>query len=247
MSKDLFSKQASSYAKYRPTYPQELFKEILSFVSKRGLAWDCATGNGQAARALAPYFEKVYATDLSQEQIQQALADPKIEYSVAPAEQTPFADHSFDLITVAQAYHWFDFAAFEREVRRVAKPGAVIAIWCYGLAVCEDPAVDALFKDFYANKMGPYWDKERRYVEEDYATIPFAYDDIHIKNFNIGSSWSREDLLGFLSTWSSVQHYIRAHQNNPVEEFAKQLQLLWPESAAKHFDTPIILRIGKIH
>src|SRR5262245_28736735 len=144
MSKDLFSTQASSYAKYRPSYPPELFEYLASLCAERRAAWDCATGNGQAALALAPYFEKVWATDLSAKQIDSAAAHSKVEYSVASAEAAPFPDRFFDLITVAQAYHWFDFEGFAREVRRVAKPRGLVAVWGYGLAICEDPRIDAL-------------------------------------------------------------------------------------------------------
>lgn len=105
MSKDIFSKQANSYAKYRPLYPEELFDHILQFVTERNCVWDCATGNGQAAIALAPHFKQVIATDISEKQLSLAKRYENIQYQFAAAEHTNFPDNSFDLITVAQAYH----------------------------------------------------------------------------------------------------------------------------------------------
>ena len=121
MAKDLFSIQANTYAKYRPVYPKDLFDHLLQFVAQKNTAWDCATGNGQAAFALAPYFKKVTATDISEKQLSLAKPHPNIQYQISFAEQTSFPDNYFDLITVAQAYHWFTFDAFEKEVKRVAK------------------------------------------------------------------------------------------------------------------------------
>src|SRR5450631_1709703 len=137
MAKDLFSNQAGDYARYRPSYPAALIEYIARFVSEKKLAWDCATGNGQAAVLLSDYFEKVIATDLSEKQLLQAAPKENIVYSAGKAEQTSFADNSFDLITIAQAYHWFQFSDFEKEATRVAKPGAVIAAWGYNLPKCD--------------------------------------------------------------------------------------------------------------
>lgn len=246
MSKDLFSTQASSYAKYRPNYPPELFEYLASLCPERQAAWDCATGNGQAALALAPYFEKIFATDLSAKQIESATPDPKIEYSVASAERTPFPDSSFDLITVAQAYHWFDFAAFAKEARRVAKPAGLLAVWGYSLAICEDPKIDALVEGFYRDKVGPYWDQERSYVEQRYATIPFPYQELPSRSFMMSLAWSRSDLLGYLGTWSSVQHFKKALDRDPIAELAPALEAVWPDADDKRFDFPLFLRVGRV-
>lgn len=191
MPKDLFSTQAADYAKYRPVYPPELYEYILSFTKERKWAWDCATGNGQAARALASFFDKVEATDLSEKQIQQAPSHPKVEYSVAPCNRTSFPDHCFELITVAQAYHWFDFDSFAKEARRVGKQGAVLAVWGYGLGQCENSAVGDLLWDFYRNTVGPYWDPERKFIEENYETIPFPFSELPGRGFSISLHWSR--------------------------------------------------------
>lgn len=247
MSKDLFSKQAAAYARYRPSYPKELIDYVVSFAGGRKMAWDCATGNGQAALLLSPWFETVEATDSSENQLQQAAAAPNIHYSVAHAEQTAFADACFDLITVAQAYHWFRFDAFEREVRRVAKPGAVIAVWGYHIPQCDDAAINQLINHFYTDTVGRYWDGERKYVDEYYRTVPFPYEELPAREFAIGVSWSPADLPGYLSSWSSVQHFIKENGYNPVDEFAERLSGLWPAAAGTlPFRFPVFMRIGRI-
>lgn len=246
MAKDLFSQQASIYARYRPVYPAVLFEYIISFVQQRHIAWDCATGNGQAAVALATYFEKVEATDLSEKQLQQAIAHPNVSYAVSPADTTPFPDHHFDCITVAQAYHWFPFEAFHREVLRVAKPGAIIAVWGYSLVQCTDTILHSLIDTFYRDTVGPYWDKERKYVDDQYATVPFPYKELPSRSFSIEVSWTKEDLLGYLNTWSGLQHFLKAHGYNPVDELATVIRQHWVADTAKAFSFPLFLRLGVV-
>lgn len=247
MSKDLFSKQAAAYAKYRPSYPAGLVDYILSFVGERKTAWDCATGNGQAAVLVAPYFDRVEATDSSAKQLEQAAPAAHIHYSVSLAEQTAFADNTFDLVTVAQAYHWFRFDAFEQELRRVAKPGAVIAVWGYHIPQCGVDAINTLINDFYTGTVGPFWDAERRYVDDYYRTVPFPYEELPAKEFSIDVQWGPDDLPGYLHSWSSVQHFIRANGYNPVEELAKRLSLVWPAGTdALAFRFPVFMRVGRI-
>ena len=164
---DHFSKRSGTYAKYRPDYPQALYEFILAHVKETELAWDCATGNGQVAVALARHFKKVIATDASQNQIAHAIPHPRVEYRVSAAEDSGLNDHGTDLITVAQALHWFDFDAFYKEVKRVGKPGSLIAVWTYGLLTTETEA-DQVIQHFYYDIIGKYWPPERQYVDQKY-------------------------------------------------------------------------------
>lgn len=246
MSKDLFSRQSDLYAKYRPGYPPELIKYILRFVQARSKAWDCATGNGQAALLLANFFESVYATDISENQIKNAQHHPHITYSLANAESSSFPDQFFDLITVAQAYHWFNFAKFETEVRRVLKPGGIIAIWGYGLTNSQNPDVNQLLKSFYENTVGPYWDSERKYIDDRYRTVLFPYHQVSSSDFFFDRSWSLDDLCGYLNTWSSVQHFFKAQGFDPVEKLKVELLTVWPRESMINFQFPLFLRIGKV-
>jgi len=247
MSKDLFSLQASTYAKYRPSYPAEMIQYLVSLVDSREAAWDCATGNGQAAALLAPYFKTVQATDSSEKQLQQAIRADNIHYSVSLAEKTAFAAHTFNLITVAQAYHWFQFDAFEKEVRRVAKPGAIIAVWGYAIPQCANAQLNALIQDFYTGTVGSYWDPERTWVDDYYHSIPFPYEELPSKEYSIHVQWAPDDLPGYLNSWSSVQHFIKANGYNPVEAFADGLSAAWPAGVASlPFSFPVFMRVGRI-
>lgn len=246
MAKDLFSNQASLYAQYRPGYPPELFEYILQHVKGKQQAWDCATGNGQAAVELAKHFGKVMATDISEKQLQQAQLHENITYSVSTAEQTPFAGNSFDCITVAQAYHWFKFDAFEKEVKRVAKPDAVVAIWGYSLVVCEDAALNTVINTFYRETVGAYWDKERRYIDEHYTTVPFPYEPLPAKEFQINIQWNKLQLMGYFNTWSSVQHFVKANGYNPVTELAGLIEEVWRDDNTRQFYFPLFLKLGRV-
>ncbi|NOT52395.1 MAG: class I SAM-dependent methyltransferase [Chitinophagaceae bacterium] len=245
MAKDLFSTQSALYARYRPDYPQELYDHILSFVNKKDTAWDCATGNGQAAVVLADHFKKVVATDISASQIDKAVHKENIEYIVCPAESTPFADNTFDLVTVAQAYHWLKWDAFKKEMTRVCKRGAVIAVWMYDRTDIEK--VDEAVRDFYKNITGPYWDYERKYVEEKYATVDFDYELLPVKEFETILHWKREDMLGYISTWSAVQKYIKVNGQSPLPIIEEKIKELWPDDEIKKVVFPVYLKLGRIN
>jgi ubiquinone/menaquinone biosynthesis C-methylase UbiE len=246
MAKDLFSNQSETYAKYRPTYPQELFDYILEFVEQRKCAWDCGTGNGQAAGVLADYFEKVKASDISEAQISKAVRKSNIEYRVCPAEQTPFVDNSFDLITVAQAYHWINWSGFHQEATRVGKNNCVVAIWTYTLLQSSDEAINGLIHHFYRDITGPYWDPARKYVDEKYQTVSFDFDPLASKEFQITVHWTKEQFTGFLNSWSAVQHYIRKNNQSPISLIQTRLDTLWPRQEQKKFFLPIFLRLGQV-
>lgn len=246
MSKDLFSDQSKAYALYRPQYPKELFDYISSFVPNKKAAWDCATGNGQCAVALAQVFEQVLASDISLNQLKQAPLKANLEYILCPAEQTPFADNSFELITVAQAYHWLNWQKFYAEANRVGKPECVVAVWMYDLLQSEEPAINELIRWFYKEITGPYWDAERRYVDEHYTTVDFRFTPLPTKDFFIQKHLSLESLLGYFSSWSATQNYIKANGVSPVALVTEQLQKVWEHGSKKTFAYPLYLKLGRI-
>lgn len=245
MPKDLFSQQSQVYAKYRPTYPKELFEYILQFVEKRSCAWDCATGNGQAAQALAEYFKRVEATDVSEAQLANAFQKHNIQYQKASAEQTPFHHDTFDLVTVATAYHWLNWPAFHKEATRVAKTNAVVAAWCYYDCFCDDENVNDLYKKFYSI-LNPYWDKERRYLEKRYQTVQFDFEPLPEKEFETTLQWSKDQFEGYLKSWSSVQNYIKANDASPLELVQGELEEIWKDEVIKTVYFPLCLRLGRI-
>ncbi len=242
--KDNFSTQAQGYAQFRPSYPKEMTDYIAGLCTNKHAALDVATGNGQVAVALANHFDTVYATDISDKQLENAAAAHNITYSNQPAEHMDFADNLFDLITVAQAIQWFDFDAFYKEVYRLLKPGGIFAVMGYGLFI-TNPEADAILMDFYKNITGPYWDAERRYLDENYTTIPFPFKEIEAPRFSNTFTWSFEQLTGYLSTWSAVQHYIKANGTNPLDLISEKLQEVWQRGNGQ-VEFPLLLRIGRI-
>lgn len=246
MPKDLFSHQSETYAKYRPAYPQELFDYIFQFVEEKKHAWDCATGNGQAARALADHFEKVEASDISASQIAHALQKPNIQYHVCPAEQTPFSDNSFDLITVATAYHWLNWKKFHDEATRVGKSNAVVAIWSSHLLFSGNENLNQVIRHFYKDITGPYWDPERKHVDAFYSTIEFDFSPLPSKNFELKLNWTRQQLIGFFESWSSVQNYIKQNNSSPVDLIRDDLKKIWSDEETKTIHFPLFLRVGRI-
>jgi len=244
-AKDNFSSQSDQYAKYRPTYPKEFFNYLNSFVPGKQNAWDCGTGNGQVAYELAKIFDNVFATDISQSQIHNALQADNISYSVQPAESTHFNNNLFDLVIVAQAIHWFDFDRFYVEARRTAKEHALFCVIGYGRIQVSE-TLDAIITNFYTNVIGKYWDKERRYVDEDYKTIPFPFDEIQTPRFQNRHQWSLEHLIGYLNTWSAVKHFIKKNGYNPVEQLRPEIELYWGNAAEKEVVFPLLLRVGKV-
>ena len=246
MPKDLFSDSSDQYAKYRPAYPPELYDYLLSFVKTKGVAWDCATGNGQAASELSKHFQKVIASDISESQLEFAIKKPNIEYVVCPAEHTPFADNSFDLVTVAQAFHWLDWEKFSKEVTRVTKNNGVIAIWVYQNALTGEIAIDEVIHEFYRDVLGSYWDDARKHVDDGYATVEFDFDDNHTSEFDMELNWQLADLLGYISTWSAVKKFIRKNESNPLSILEEKLLKVWPPDEYKKIVFPLILKMGRI-
>lgn len=244
--KDNFSKQADIYAKYRPQYPKELYNFLENIVFPKKMAWDCGTGNGQVATQLAAFFEQVIATDASASQLAYAAPLPNLEYRVATVEKSGLAANSVNLITVAQAIHWFDFGKFYQEVRRVAAEEAIIAVWGYGLLTIST-AVDELLHHLYSEILGTYWDAERRYLDLAYQTIPFPFATIEAPAFVMQASWNLTDLLGYLNTWSSVQKFITVNHSNPLAETEKELQPVWGEvQLPRQVQWEIYVKVGKV-
>lgn len=244
--KDHFSGHAALYAQYRPRYPDALFQWIASKAPARHLVWDCATGNGQAAVGLTQYFDKVIATDASDKQIAEAEDHPKIHYEVADCEHAPLQDHSVDAVTVAAAAHWFNLDSFYKEVRRVLKPGGVLALWAY--TVCQiTPEVQNVIGHFHNDIVGPYWPQGRHYVDGNYSDLAFPFSEIAAPPFEIKAEWNMDQLVGYLHTWSAVQRYMTATGKDPVDLVMPDLLKAWGDPTQPRMITwPIFMRVGTV-
>jgi SAM-dependent methyltransferase len=242
---DHFSAQAKTYAQYRPGYPPELFAYLASVAPAHELAWDCGTGNGQAAVALADHFERVVATDASAEQIAQAVPRERIEYRVEPAEQVNLPAGSVDLVTVALAVHWFDLDRFYQEVRRVLKPAGVLAVWTYHLPEIT-PAVDHILQAYYSEVLAGYWPEQLRYIDDRYRSLPFPFNEIKPPGFEMKADWQLEQLLGFLDSWSATRRYLDEKGHHPLTVIWQELAHAWGRPEQKRLVLwPLYVRAGR--
>jgi ubiquinone/menaquinone biosynthesis C-methylase UbiE len=242
---DHFSKHSQQYAQYRPHYPDEIYAYLASIAPGRSLAWDCGTGNGQAARGLAKHFDRIHATDASAEQIALAYPHDKVEYHVEPAEHVSLQDASVDLVTVAVAIHWFPFDEFYREVKRVLKPDGVLAAWTYSFPEISSQ-VDPLIDQYYYEILAGYWPERIHYLEERYETIPFPFEEIASPPFVMEASWNLDQFAGFLDSWSAAQRYKAQKGHHPLEALWHKLVPAWgDEKELRRIRWPLHFRIGR--
>jgi len=249
---ELFAGVAREYAKFRPGYPPELFAWLARLAPARGAAWDCGCGSGQASVALAEHFSRVFASDVSAEQIAAARAHPRVRYSVATAEHSGLDAECVDLVTVAQALHWFDVEAFYVEARRVARREGVLAVWNYPRPQFVDPGLDRILLDFYSGVVGPYWPAERRHIESNYETLPpfpreLGFEELPHPSFGLTLEWNVEQVIGYVSSWSATARYRKALGEDPLPQLRATLVPAWPgEGMRVPVRMPIGLRVARL-
>ncbi|ARU92985.1 class I SAM-dependent methyltransferase [Tatumella citrea] len=240
-----FSAGGSDYAQYRPRYPAELAAFLASLAPDRRSALDVGCGNGQLTCLLADYFESVTGTDPSETQIQSAIPHERVVYHCAPAEALPQDDKQYSLITAAQAAHWFQLEQFYREVKRIAAPGAVIALISYGVLQLDEQ-LNERFLHFYHDEIGPYWPSERRLVDNGYRDICFPFNEITTPSLQISYQWNLQQLLGYISTWSAVTRAREAGNSAILQQFSQDIEELWGDAQQlRAVNWPVIIRAGK--
>lgn len=243
---DHFSSSAAGYAGNRPGYPAALLQWLASITPDRRLAWDCGTGSGQAALALADHFDQVVATDPSTAQLAHATRHPRVRYVAMPAERAALAGASAGLITVAQALHWFDEPAFFTEARRVLVEQGVVAVWSYGLLTLRDAALDSAVRRFHGETVGPYWPAERRMVDDGYRSLELPFDPVEAPRFVMAAEWTLDRLAGYLSTWSAVQRARADTGVDPLPAVVAALRAAWgPDGAVRRVEWPLALEVGR--
>ena len=244
--RDYFSSQSKDYAKHRPGYPGKMFEYLASLAPSQELAWDCGTGNGQAALALAERFQRIIATDASAAQIENAFPHERIEYRVEPSEKTTIASNSVDLITVGTAVHWFEFEAFYREVRRGGKQNGILAVWTYYFPIIE-PEIDRWLEYFYWETLSGFWPERIHYLEERYETLPFPFEEIKPPEFEMKATWELDNMAGFLASWSAVRKLVEAQGESAFDEPIKEFERIWKKGTGKReIRWPLHFRIGKV-
>jgi SAM-dependent methyltransferase len=242
---DHFSTAAQQYARFRPRYPAALFDWLASLCLRRELAWDCATGSGQAALELARRFQRVVATDASEKQIAQAPPRSGMTYRVAPAEDSGLETETVDLVTVAQALHWFDRPRFYAEVGRILVPDGVIAVWSYQLAAVDE-RVDRVIRRLHGDIVGAYWPPERALVDRGYASLSFPFEEVSSPPFLMEETWDLAQLVGYLGTWSAVQRYREKTRGDAIERVRPDLEQAWGDpERPRVVRWPLSLRAGR--
>ena len=241
-----FSAWAKLYAQARPTYPAALFEYLPGLCPRRDLAWDCATGNGQAALGLAAHFARVVASDRSLAQIREAVPHPRIAYRVATAEQSALPAASLDLVTVAAAIHWFDLEAYDRELTRVLRPGGVAAVWSYHAAHVEGEVGEVL-GPFYRDVVAPYFPPGAALVDDRYEGIHLPGSAIVPPPFRMEADWTHDQLLAFVRSWSGTQAYLRQHGRDPSDGLKEALAALFADGhGSRRLRWPLYLRVSRV-
>lgn len=243
-----FTKQAAVYSKFRPTYPHTIYDYLNTEVERHNLAWDVGTGNGQAARALAKTFSQVIATDVAEAQIKEAAPEKNISFLVAPAEKSPLDSYTADLVTVAQAIHWFDLDAFYKEVRRVLRPGGLVSAWSYNFFALKEPALHKLLDDYGRIFLGSYWAPRIKLVHDDYKSLPFPFEELPAPKVELAHDWNYPQLKGYLDSWSAAQSYKDANGGkDPFETIRREVEKAWgdPERVVPVV-WPMAFKVGRV-
>lgn len=243
-----FGEKSQDYLRFRPEYSENLFAYLSGLVKEHDLAWDCGTGNGQAAVKLAEYFKNVIGTDINQAQLDVAMRRHNVHYDCCKVENTNIPSACVDLIAVAQSVHWFDLEKFYAEVKRVGKPESMVAVWCYSLGNISpeiDPIVLRLYNDILGSQ---YWPKERKYVDEAYQTLPFPFQKIQTPTFAMEKKINYFELIGYLQTWSAVKEYVDRNHKSPLDFIYADLQKAWGNPTSEHtLQWQINMLAGKVH
>ena len=243
--KDLFSAQSSDYARYRPRYPEALFDWLAGQTARKGLAVDLGCGSGQASVALAGRFEFVIGVDPSQAQLDNAAKHERLAYVCAPAEKTGLAGGGADLVTVAQAFHWFKRPEVYGEMKRLSHPGAVLAIWCYELTKVS-PRVDAAIWKLYYDHLDTYWEPERKLVEEGYKNVDLPFKELSVPKFPMREEWTLEQFRGYISTWSPLKRFRMEKGFDPLEKVWPEVRQAWGDQEKQEIFWPLRVRAFEI-
>lgn len=244
--KDYFSAVAENYAQFRPSYPTELVNFLAEHSPDCGRVWDAGAGSGQLSVKLTQQFKHVVATDLSHTQLQQATPHPSITYFCAKSEQSGLKNRSVDLAVCAQAAHWFDLPAYYAEVKRVLKPGGLLALICY-YRISGEPEVTAVIDELYGPILRDDWPPGREAVDSRYQDIYFPFTVIDTPVFSIDVQWTRNQLMGYLLSWSATKRYEAAGKGSIHAWLVQQLVPCWPnENQVKAFYFPIYMRAAKL-
>ncbi|MCW5827511.1 MAG: class I SAM-dependent methyltransferase [Gemmatimonadaceae bacterium] len=240
----LFSGHATTYAAFRPRYPDALYDWLLANAPQREQAWDVGTGNGQVALALAERCERVMATDPSAEQLAAAPAHPRVTYREATYD-SGLPDASVGLVTVGQALHWFDLPQFFAEVRRVMAPGGLFAAFAY-VHSSVDTTLDRVTRHYHDVTCDAYWAPEHHLIRSEYRTLDLPIVEIPAPQMFVEATMTLAQYAGFFRSWSATQRLLRAEGEAPVLAFERELAAAWGDDVPRLVRWPLIVRAGQL-
>ena len=184
-----FSKTIDFYHRYRPSYPTELIDllaELVSLTPNAHIA-DIGAGTGKLTTLLLDKGYEVWAVEPNDAMREFAInwlaSNPRFHASAGKAEATTLAQGQFDLITAAQAFHWFDLTAFRQECLRLLKPNAQVALIWNERSNDTDPAMaayEALIQSYSIDyrKVHDQWVNPTQladFFQNTYTTASFPY------------------------------------------------------------------------
>lgn len=243
-----FSALAARYAAYRPTYPDALVEVLAREAPGHARAWDAGCGSGQLSVALAARFEHVLATDPSQAQLDAATPHPRVAYRRGAAEDG--VDGAWvgacDLVIAAQAAHWFDWPRFVAAAGAAARPGGVVGAISYGRVVIAGEAGEVV-DGFYDGTIMAYWPAERAHVHDHYARLrwPADWPAIATPPLAMTETWTRDEFVGYVSTWSATSRYVAARGAAGVDAFVARLATAWPDGERREVRWPLTVKLAR--
>jgi SAM-dependent methyltransferase len=240
---DHFSALAARYAAYRPHYPPELAGVLAERCERHDVAWDVGCGSGQLSVALAARFSRVIATDPAQAQLDHAERDPRVDYRCVPAEASGLPEASADLAVAAQAAHWFDWPRFVIEVGRVVRPGGLVALVSYRNAELAGEVGERLAA--YYREIEPYWPNGRVHVNNGYRDLTLPWPAVLAPPIEMTATWTRDELVGYLTTWSATARLVAARGEAPVEELRRRIAEVWPDREPREVHWPLTIKLAR--
>lgn len=238
-----FNMDSNHYFKNRPRYPKELYQLIHKSSKDHQIAWDCACGNGQAAIDLVPYFSRIEATDINENQLKHSFQHEKISYSLQKSEKTNFPSRYFDAVCAAQCLHWFDLEEYFIEVKRVLKKQGLFACWGYSFFQIED-TLDAIIDSTLLKVIDPYWSENNRILHRRYADVRFPFKPIHGPEIRMTMNWDLNQFTSYLETWSAVKLYHERTSDSLIENVRQMLKKHWEEKEKKDIKMDFFYYLG---
>lgn len=218
---------ARIYSKFRPTYPKALLDILTGYLVRSGsdqdTVVDIGCGSGQSTFYLQDSFKHCIGVDISKAQVQEAqkkceeMHCKNVEFRVGNGMDLPMETASANAVTIAQAWHWMaNLEKFYSECKRILKPHGCLAVYGYGNVHLKNELCNQLVRDFYKNTLTGCWHKERCHIDNEYAEVDLPFSNVERHDIEMPKTYTVEDFIGYVSTWSGYEKYCAINPNNTV-------------------------------